>query len=184
MERAVAITTEYEETELGREPLRRLATWTTPRQSGKSVAQQILALSWMSEAPGLHGIYMAQNRLSATNRLRGMTALCQRAGLDHKATFGVGNEKLILYVDGEESVIQVMAPTESAAHGESLDLAILDEIAFIDPIVMQGITPAMAARPEALLLMVSTAGTLAGSDLLNGLVAQGSEYSTYVISPL
>lgn len=170
VERAVAVTTEHEDGE----PLRRIATWTVPRQAGKSVAQQVIAIEAMLRKPDQFGVYMAQNRLAATNRLKGLAKLLQVSGLDpgHRATFGVGNERMVF---GNGSVLQVLPPTENAAHGESLDLIILDEVFAIDPIVMQGLTPAMSARPEAQLIAVSTQGTLANSHLLNELTAQGRE---------
>lgn len=58
------------------------------------------------------------------------------------------------------SRIDVMASSSSAGHGRTLDLGVIDE-AFDDEDDRreQSILPAMATRPEAQLLVVSTAGT-------------------------
>ena len=172
--KALEVATEYEVTDLGEEPLRRRCLVTTPRQSGKSVAMSVIGLEALTRRPDQHGILMAQTRVAAMNRLKGITKLALAAGIPHKTTLGVGNERMHLYVNGGESVLQVMPPTENAAHGESLDLVLLDEVFSLPEIILQGVSPAMAARPEAQLYFFSTQGTLE-SELLNALTQQGRE---------
>lgn len=171
-DRALAVWSEYEATDLGDEPLRRTGLFTVPRQSSKSTSAMVWLIERATRKPDQYGILMAQNRLAATNRLKDLVKMLSRAGIAHKATFGVGNERCTF---GNGTVLQVLPPTENAAHGESVDFALLDEVFAIDPIVVEGVLPAMSARPEAQLLYTSTAGTLADSHLLNGLTEAGRE---------
>ncbi len=79
----------------------------------------------------------------------------------HKVRHGAGTEEVEL-VDG--SIFKLLALSESAGHGLSIDLAIVDEIWDVkEDVVKQGLLPATRARPAPQLLMASTAGTEASS---------------------
>jgi hypothetical protein len=70
---------------------------------------------------------------------------------------GAGNEGII-FKNG--SRIEVMASSDHAGHGRTIDLACLDELmADTDDRREQAMLPAMATRPAAQLIIVSTAGT-------------------------
>ena len=70
---------------------------------------------------------------------------------------GAGNESVI-FKNG--SRIDVLAATESAGHGRTIDLGVIDEaFADIDYRREQSILPAMATKPAAQILILSTAGT-------------------------
>lgn len=145
---------------------RRTALATVPRQSGKTVLVQAVALDRMIHNDGMYGIYIAQTRSAAASRLRDMGKKLVRSGIDPlaKITLGVGNERLLM---SNGSVLEVQSPNADSTHGESVDLAIIDEAWAVDEIVLEGILPAMSARPDSQLFMISTAGTVADSHLLN-----------------
>jgi hypothetical protein len=63
--------------------------------------------------------------------------------------------------------MEVQSPNAESTHGESIDIAILDEAWAVDEVVLEGLLPAMSARADAQLWMISTAGTIADSHLLN-----------------
>jgi hypothetical protein len=85
----------------------------------------------------------------------------------HKAQ---GNEAIV-FRNG--SRIDVLASTDSAGHGRTLDLPILDEVfADVDDRREQALLPAMATRRDAQLFVVSTMGT-EGSTYLNRKVEAG-----------
>jgi hypothetical protein len=162
--KALDVSTEYDP-DTG-EPHRRSVLWTVPRQSGKSLALACITIEALLREPELVGVYVAQSRGSGARRLQGIGSLLVRSGLDPgaKVTMGVGNER-IKFSNG--SVMYVESPNADSIHGDSLDKAVLDEVFAISPIVLTAVTPAMAARPKAQLWMISTAGTLADSVLLN-----------------
>jgi hypothetical protein len=75
------------------------------------------------------------------------------------------------------SVFRPFPPTRDALHGQQSDLVILDEAWRHDAdrgaTLLQGIGPTQATRPGAQVVIVSTAGTLAGSTFLKPLVDRG-----------
>jgi len=76
---------------------------------------------------------------------------------------GAGNEGIIFKTG---SRIEVMASSDHAGHGRTIDLACLDELmADTDDRREQAMLPAMATRPSAQLIIVSTAGTEASTAL-------------------
>lgn len=156
-----------------RVPYRKTVTVTVPRQSGKSVLVQSVGVNTLMADPYLYAVYVAQTRLGATNRLRDIAHRLESLGVDpgHKFTRGVGNEK-ITFTNG--SRLEVQSPKAVSAHGESIDLAILDELWRVPSDVMSGVVPAMVARPRAQLWLLSTAGN-EESELLNNMVAKGRE---------
>ena len=145
---------------------RRTVLATVPRQSGKTVVVQAVMLERMLAEGGQYGIYIAHRRNAGAARLRDMGRALVRSGLDPRAkvTLGVGNERL-LFSNG--SMVEVQSPNEGSTHGESVDLAVLDEAWSIDEVVLDGVLPAMSARARSQLWMISTAGTVADSLLLN-----------------
>jgi lactam utilization protein B len=74
-----------------------------------------------------------------------------------KVLRAAGNEAIV-FKNG--SRVDVLASTEAAGHGRTVDLGVIDE-AFADTDYRreQALLPAMATRPAAQILVVSTAGT-------------------------
>lgn len=78
-------------------------------------------------------------------------------GTVHRVLRGAGNEGIV-FKNG--SRIEVMASSDHSGHGRTIDLACLDELmADTDDRREQAMLPAMATRPAAQLIIVSTAGT-------------------------
>lgn len=148
---------------------------TVPRQNGKTT----LLLSWELERALLWGMpqkvtFSAQTGLDARKKLLDdQLPMLERTALwaaVNKVTRAQGSEGVV-FKNG--SRIDVLASTDSAGHGRTIDLAVLDEVfADADDRREQAILPAMATRAAAQLLVVSTMGT-EGSVLLNRKVAAG-----------
>jgi phage terminase large subunit-like protein len=131
-----------------------------PRQSGKSTLLLALLTWQMTRFPGSRVLYGAQTRVAARQKM--LSAWWPRLaaspyGADLKLFRGFGNET-IEHANG--SVLQLLSATESAGHGETTDLVIVDE-AWVhgDSRVEQSVRPTMATRKRAQLWAVSTAGT-------------------------
>jgi phage terminase large subunit-like protein len=131
-----------------------------PRQSGKSTLLLALITWRLTEFPGSRILYGAQTRVAARQKM--LSAWWPRLaasplGPDLKLFRGFGNET-IEHAGG--SVLQLLSATESAGHGETCDLVIVDE-AWVhhDSMVEQSVRPTMATRKDAQLWAVSTAGT-------------------------
>jgi phage terminase large subunit-like protein len=155
------VDTALEVDEAGR-PFYRECVVLLPRQHGKSV----LTLAWMLQRalrwPDAQRIaYSAQTGFDARRKLLDdfapMLLHSRFDAVVSKLNRRAGNEG-VEFKTG--SRIDVIASSESAGHGRTLDLAILDE-AFADQDNRreQAILPAMATRPAAQMLLVSTAGT-------------------------
>lgn len=143
-------------------PAYRELTVTVPRQSGKTVIQFAIAVDRCINWPTPQRVvYTAQTGWDARRKMLDDVApvllRSQVAPAIAKVTRGAGNESVI-FRNG--SRIDVMASNEEAGHGRTLDLAIIDE-AFADTDMRreQAVLPAMATRPEAQVLIFSTAGT-------------------------
>jgi len=131
-----------------------------PRQSGKSTTVLALIVWRMTEFPGSRVMYGAQTRTAA--RLKMLESWWPRLvssplGADLRLFRGFGNET-ISHANG--SVLQLLSASESAGHGETVDLAVIDE-AWVhrDAHVEQAVRPAMVTRKDAQLWALSTAGT-------------------------
>lgn len=169
---AVDVATEFRVRD--RVPYRKTALITVPRQSGKSIlVGPGIAADTMIRNPGCYGVITAQTRIAATNRLKHLAKVLASSGLDpdHTFTRGVGNERIIL---SNGSQLDVVSPTATSVHGESVDFAIVDEAWAVDTSFLAGVVPAMVARPRAQLWVISTAGT-DDSELLNDMVRRGRD---------
>jgi hypothetical protein len=164
---AVDVATEFRVRD--RVPYRKAAVITVPRQSGKSIVAHAIAVDTMRRDPGVYGVITAQTRIAATNRLKHIARTLASSGLDpfHTFTRGVGNERIIL---SNGSQLDVVSPTATSVHGESVDFAIVDEAWAVDTSFLAGVVPAMVARPRSQLWVISTAGT-DDSVLLNDMLA-------------
>jgi len=130
----------------------------TPRQSGKSTLVLSLIIFRMLSAPGQRVVYSAQTRLAARTKLfdtwwprvrrsafRDMFSLSRATGAE---TLRCANG----------STLSLLSTEESAGHGETVDLGVLDECWSLDSAAEQSIKPAMATRGNAQLWSLSTAG--------------------------
>ena len=131
-----------------------------PRQSGKSVLTLALIVWQMVACPGSTVLYGAQTRVAARRKmLGGWWPLLARSPLagDLKLFRGFGNES-ITHANG--SVLELMSSAESAGHGDTCDLCVVDEAwVHVDARHEQAVRPTMATRKRAQLWAVSTAGT-------------------------
>jgi len=148
---------------------------TVPRQSGKTT----LVLAWEVDRALMWGkpqriAYTAQTGFDARRKLLDdqapiLMGSSLAAAVD-RVQRAQGNEALV-FRNG--SRIDVLASTESAGHGKSLDAACIDEaFADTDDRRETAILPTMATRRDAQVMVVSTMGTDA-STLLNRKVAAG-----------
>lgn len=148
---------------------------TVPRQSGKTT----LVLAWEVDRALMWGrpqriAYTAQTGFDARRKLLDDQAPIllgsSLAPAVDRVQRAQGNEALV-FRNG--SRIDVLASTESAGHGKSLDAACIDEaFADTDDRRETAILPTMATRRDAQVMVVSTMGTDA-STLLNRKVAAG-----------
>ena len=154
---------------LGHAYARRQAVATVPRQNGKSIALLALAGWAAAKWPRLRVVWVAQERRVATENLKQLYELF--TVLDPETSFlsTMGHER-IRFSNG--SVIEVQSATARAGHGASYDLAVLDETWSLSYAVLQSVVPSQAARPSALLCMISTQGT-EESSVLNDLCERG-----------
>lgn len=139
-----------------------------PRQSGKTTLTLALEIQRAIGWNGAQRIsYSAQTGLDARRKLLDdqvpiltgspFNRLVERI---HRAQ---GSEAIVF---SNGSRIDVLASTESAGHGRTLDLGIIDEaFSDFDDRREQAILPAMATRPAAQIVVVSTAGTDASAFL-------------------
>jgi phage terminase large subunit-like protein len=135
---------------------------TIPRQNGKTT----LVLSWELDRCLMWGrpqrvAYTAQTGLDARKKvLEDQLPMLQRSIL----AAGIENVRRAQGSEGIDflggSQLDVLASTDSAGHGRTLDLGVIDE-AFKDTDDRRegAMLPAMATRSDAQLLVVSTMGT-------------------------
>jgi phage terminase large subunit-like protein len=129
-----------------------------PRQQGKSSLVLALIIHRMLAAPGQWLVYGAQSRLAARRRLLKVWWPRLRGsplgGLFTVAR-GTGSESLEA---ANGSLLTLLSIDESAAHGDVVDLGILDECWALDADAEQAVRPGMLTKPNAQLWRLSTAG--------------------------
>lgn len=148
---------------------------TIPRQSGKTT----LFLSWQIDrclnwGRPQRSVFTAQTGKDARDKwideLFPLIRHSQLAPLVKQINQGMGNES-ITWKTG--SGIRLASTSATSGHSKTLDQAVLDEIWHdVDDRREQGLRPAMITRPDAQLLVCSTAGT-AASTVYNRKVASG-----------
>jgi phage terminase large subunit-like protein len=131
-----------------------------PRQSGKSSLALALIIWRLLEREDQLVLYSAQNRVAARRKLlHTWWPRLTRSELADRFTLfrGFGNECLSA---DNGSRLELLSATESAGHGETTDLVIIDEAwVHADATVEQSVRPTMATRADAQLWAMSTAGT-------------------------
>lgn len=132
---------------------------TVPRQSGKTTLIVAVMVWRMLAAPGQRVAYMAQTRLAARGKLFDTWwPMLRRSPLASLFTLtrATGAESLRA---ANGSILSILSADEAAGHGETLDLAVLDEAWALDAAAEQAVRPAMVTRRNAQLWLLSTAGT-------------------------
>jgi phage terminase large subunit-like protein len=131
-----------------------------PRQQGKSVGTLSLMLSRGAHQPGTMISYSAQTRMAGRRRMLDVWwPRIRRSPLRDLVDIrkGYGSEA---FVFRNGSMIMLASGTEASDHGDTLDLAVIDEAwAQRDATIEQALKPAMLTRPAAQLFILSTAGT-------------------------
>jgi phage terminase large subunit-like protein len=129
------------------------------RQAGKSTLILAVAVRRMLAAPNRWLTYTSASRLAARRKLlKVWWPLIQRSPLRDMFTVskGTGSESLEC---SNGSVLLLLSGDEASGHGDSLDTSFLDEAWSLTEASEQAVRPAMAARPNGQLWVVSTAGT-------------------------
>ena len=130
----------------------------TPRQSGKSTLLLALLVWRLLAAEGQRIVYGAQSRLASRQKLIDdwwpMVAKSP-VGDMFKLSKAMGMEALRC---SNGSLMTLVSTESSSGHGQSLDLAVLDECWSMSAAQEQAVRPAMVTRPGAQLWMTSTAG--------------------------
>ena len=132
---------------------------TTPRQSGKSVLVLCVIVARMLSAPSQTVAYGAQNRLSARTMLNDRWwPRLRRSPLRDMFTLtrATGAESLRA---SNGSIMYLLSTDEGAAHGSTLDCAVLDECWSLTAAAEQGVRPALSTRRNGQIWCLSTAGT-------------------------
>jgi phage terminase large subunit-like protein len=131
-----------------------------PRQSGKSTLALSLIVWRLLSAPDQLVLYGAQNRVAARRKLlHTWWPRLARSGLGERFSVfrGFGNETLSA---DNGSRLELLSATESAGHGETTSLVIVDEAwVHVDATVEQSTRPTMVTVPDAQMWAMSTAGT-------------------------
>ena len=131
---------------------------TVPRQSGKTTLMLALIVHRMLSAPDQRVLYGAQTRIAARGKLfDALWPRVRRSPLHEmfRLERAMGYEALRC---SNGSTCRILSTEESAGHGETLDLVVLDECWSMGPHTEQATRPAMVTRPNAQLWMLSTAG--------------------------
>ncbi len=141
-------------------PAYREAVVEVPRQQGKSVGILSLMVARARDVPGTMISYSAQTRLAGRRRMLDVWhPRIRRSPLRRviEARKGYGSEA---FVFRNGSMIMLASGTEASDHGDTLDLAVIDEAwAQRDATIEQALKPAMLTRPAGQIWVVSTAGT-------------------------
>jgi phage terminase large subunit-like protein len=130
-----------------------------PRQSGKMTLVLAVIAHRMLSAPRQRDTYTAQTRLAARGKL--FDTWWPRIGRSalrdlFEITRATGAEALRC---SNGSILSILSTDEAAGHGETLDLAVLDECWALDAHAEEAVPPAMVTRRNAQLWLLSTACT-------------------------
>ena len=139
---------------------RRQVVVTMPRQQGKTVLElAVMTHRALGFGGGQSVLYVAQSRLAARKKWEDdhVRALARAPFRQHhRIRLQYGMESIRW---DNRSMHAIGAPTETATHGEVLDLLVADEaFAHTDDRIEQASVPAMLTRREPQIWIVSTAG--------------------------
>lgn len=143
------------------------------RQSGKTHLLKAICGWWSTEHAAEVGpqtiVITAHNLTLCSLHFNQLAPILE--GLGAELAWSYGRQRA-MFPDGTRVLVQ--ASTAAAGHGLSIDLLLADELWNIPSVAFdQGFIPAMRARPNAIALTFSTAGTEA-SDVMLRLREQGT----------
>lgn len=133
---------------------------TVPRQSGKTTLMLTAIVHRLLASSDQVAAYGAQTRLAARSKLFDtLWPMIRRSDLAtmFRLVRATGQESLRC---SNGSRLVLLSAEESAGHGETLDLVVLDECWAMSAATEQAARPAMATRRNAQMWMLSTAGTM------------------------
>jgi len=147
---------------------------TVPRQAGKTTLL-LSVMTWRAlQWPNQRIVYTAQTAQDARHKWRDEhVPMLEQSEFDpmFEVRHSNGSEAVRW---GNGSLQTIVATTEKAGHGQSLDLAVVDEAFAHDNRLEQSLKPAMITREQPQLWIISTAGT-ASSTWLRSKVDRGRE---------
>ena len=135
------------------------AVVSVPRQSGKSTLVLVVIVHRLL-ASTCHAVYGAQTRLAARQKLLDdFLPLIRRSSLSRlfDVSRATGQEALFA-LGGTGSRCRVISSDETAAHGQTASLGVLDEAWALDQAAEQAVRPALVTRRAGQLWIASTAG--------------------------
>lgn len=134
----------------------------TPRQSGKSIITLVLLLHRLvaTKVPQ-NAVYSMQTGTDAARKLIDdwlpLIEESDMAPAIAKVRRTMGSQAVMFRT---RSSLEILASTKSAGHGRTLDMAVVDEAMHdSDDRREQAVVPAMVTRPNAQIVVTSTAGT-------------------------
>jgi phage terminase large subunit-like protein len=135
-------------------------TLSTPRQSGKSTLLLAVIAHRLLATPDQVVVYGAQSRAEARKRLLDVwwprIRRSRLRGAFEGVTRQIGAEALRAC---NGSVMYLLSSEESSGHGDTVNLAVLDEGWSLEAHTEQAVRPSMVTKANAQLWCVSTAGT-------------------------
>jgi len=153
----------------------RVTTITAPRQSGKSRSLSLLALHRAYGKPGTKVLVIsagddaAKRLLAEAQRIATTSDLLRGSVVDEQSA-------LLTLTNGSE--IRSVPASEKQVRGWSTDLLLIDEAALVsDELISSAALPTTAARPDARVVMASSATAASGSYYDHVMLGmQGSEH--------
>ena len=133
--------------------------WTVPRQAANTTSELFLIVWRMLAMPGQRCAFGMQNRLAAKHKLLDdFWPIVSRSKLGpmFSVTRATGSESLRC---SNGSILSILSSEESAGHGGSLDLAILDEAWAMEATTEQAVRPSLITKVNGQLWITSTQGT-------------------------
>ena len=151
-----------------------------PRQNGKTLLVGALAIWRAHKWPDQSIALVAQTRGAAAERLSSWATLLQRAGWDVTNRRAIGSESLT-FPNGSQ--IKVYAPADSALHGATNHMVLLDEMRFLGDEILAAAEPTMTTVPTSQLWVISTRGD-ESAETMNRMVDHGRDSVTDAKSPM
>ena len=144
-------------------PAYRQVVLSVPRQSGKSTLLLALVMHRMLAMGPAKIAYCAQTGADGRKKLeQDYLPAIKRSPFAKMVRPKLTNGQEQIVVERTGSRMLIVPPTATSVHGQTLDLAIIDEaFAFVDDVVEQAMKPTLATRPDGQFWVVSTAGTAA-----------------------
>jgi len=139
----------------------RISVILAPRQSGKSRSLAIKAAQWAFRRPGQHVLIVSAGEGAARRLLAEVKQLVTSSPV---LTGSVVEEMAGLITLTNGSVIRSVPASERQIRGWTVDLLLVDEAALVsDDLLLGAAMPTTAARPDARIVLASSATVAAGA---------------------